>query len=111
MLNCIDSIALKRSRINYLSECSFVRLPWRAISFSCGEGLSFHFIEFYFVATYDVTYGCDFYEMLVLGFVEMPPVMLDLFLTSVSVVEVCFLCLEVTCYKWLIIEVMMLFYF
>ena len=36
--------------------------------------------------------------MLVLGFVEMCPLMLDLFLTGASVVEVCFLCLEVSCY-------------
>ena len=49
--------------------------------------------------------------MLGLGIFEMCPLMLNLFLTGVSVAEVCFLCLKVTCYKWRIIEDMMLFCF
>ena len=56
MANCIGLfvlVTLKRSRLDYLSaaECSVV---WRAFSFSCGEGLSFRFIESYFVIIFDV---------------------------------------------------------
>ena len=43
-------------------------------------------------------------------FLEMCPLMLGLFLPSVSRFEVGFLCLEVSCYKLLIMEGMMLFY-
>ena len=49
--------------------------------------------------------------MLVLGFVQMCPLMLDLFSTGASVAEVCFLCLEVFCFKWLIMEGLMLYAF
>ena len=42
--------------------------------------------------------------MLILGFVEMSHLMLNLFLTSAIAVKVCFLCLGVFCYKWLIME-------
>ena len=43
--------------------------------------------------------GFDFHEMLVLGFVEMCPLMLGRFLTVVNVAEVCFLCLGVSYYN------------
>ena len=49
--------------------------------------------------------------MLVLEFVDMSPLMLNLILISASVVEVCFLCFEVSCYEGLIMENMMLFSF
>ena len=41
----------------------------------------------------------------------MSSTMLNLFLTSGSIAEVCFSYLEVSCYKWLTMEGMMFFYF
>ena len=53
--------------------------------------------------------GFDFNEMLVRGFFKMCSLKLDLLSTGVSAVEVCFSCLEVSCYKGLIMEDMTLF--
>ena len=71
------------------------------------------FIVLYLIVFYYYLFrplGFNIQEMLVLCFLEMS-LMLILFLTGVSVAEVCFLCLRVSCSKWLIIKTVMVFYF
>ena len=63
-----------------------------AFTFSYGERILFHFIKFYFFCYLWCPLDFDSYEMLVLILLNpsMTPVMLNLFLPSASVFEVCF---------------------
>ena len=57
MVNCISPfvlVTLKRSPLNYLSATEHLLFDKHSVHFPLAEGISFHFIEFYFVTTYNV---------------------------------------------------------
>ena len=97
MANCIGLfvlVTLKRSRLDYLSaaECSVV---WRAFLLAAVRDFRFALLNPILLSSL-MSFRFQFLRN---GIVEMSSTMLNLFLTSGSIAEVCFSYLEVSCYK------------